>query len=350
MAALQQLTVCALLVVTSSALPVVDQGVFILQGISSCLNGTGYCILGNACTADIDFIRADTGHCDGLDSAFTPSVKFSCCRYNEQGKATSEAPTTVISDFTITGPDFLLEDVPILEHQENNEVPDDVDPSSLIDIVGVVTDMTGVLGLITQPYTRPTTPTTPSITTTTPRPTTAATTKQDATTTVTTTTTTIKPTTQRNSSHASISLSGLLNKITQSKVAATTSKPVDDSNSNGVSSGDEFVSMDQIQMDFNEETTLNSAKDTVQFVVENGKVIVKEHTSDSAVAEKDYLITNKVKNLKTKKVEVAGDAEPVPTTSAASVSNGLDEQASGEKTPAPILETKTIPLEILNNL
>ena len=57
-------------------------GVFVIQGVSSCINGTGYCLLGEKCQIDIDFLPDDAGgHCDGLENAFTPKTKFVCCRY-----------------------------------------------------------------------------------------------------------------------------------------------------------------------------------------------------------------------------------------------------------------------------
>lgn len=201
---------CALLPVLALALPIVDPGVFVIQGIESCVDGEGYCMLGMDCTADIDFMAAESGqHCDGLVDAFTPSVQFTCCRYNERGKASSEAPTTEQSAFTIMDVEqFLQEEVPILDYQQNNEVPEDVDPESLINIVGVITDMTGVLGLVTEPYklsVQSYTIAPPTTSTTTPRPTEGI--KMDL-----------------NSSHASISLIDILSnlKITQAPASTTT--------------------------------------------------------------------------------------------------------------------------------
>ncbi|KAF2368403.1 hypothetical protein FHG87_000832 [Trinorchestia longiramus] len=206
-----------LLITVASPLPVVDPGVFIIQGVETCLAGAGYCMLGNDCSADLDFQAALAGqHCDGLKDGFTPTVNFSCCGLNEKGKAASEEPTTEISSFTITDVGhFLHEEIPILEHQESNDIPDDADVSNLIEIVGVITDMTGVLGLVTEPYTG----TVPALTT-----------AQPLTSTTSTSTTSNAAFTplddtwdvETNSSHASISLDAFLGKIQEASSSSST--------------------------------------------------------------------------------------------------------------------------------
>ncbi|XP_042218674.1 mucin-5AC-like isoform X3 [Homarus americanus] len=151
------------------ALPIVDPGLFVIQGVSSCFKGSGYCLLGNNCTVDIDF-RADNtgGHCRGLRDAFTPKIDFVCCQYNPLGKATSEPPTTTLSSYTITDVFSLIEQDIINQQQEELDI-DNLKPENLIDIVGVVTDFTGIIDLVTRPWTG-TIPTRASTPTTTPLP------------------------------------------------------------------------------------------------------------------------------------------------------------------------------------
>ncbi|XP_047477083.1 uncharacterized protein LOC125030817 [Penaeus chinensis] len=100
-----------------SAKPIVDPGLFVIQGVTSCLNGTGYCMLGNNCSIDVDFLPASSGHCKGLRDAFTPKIDFICCKYNPFGKATSEPPTTTVSTYTITDV-FSLIDQEIMHEQQ----------------------------------------------------------------------------------------------------------------------------------------------------------------------------------------------------------------------------------------
>ncbi|KAL1461119.1 hypothetical protein WDU94_013049 [Cyamophila willieti] len=47
----------------------------------TCGDGRGYCLLGLDCTLDEEFLPDATGHCKGLQNAFTPSAYFSCCKY-----------------------------------------------------------------------------------------------------------------------------------------------------------------------------------------------------------------------------------------------------------------------------
>ncbi|XP_018013576.1 uncharacterized protein LOC108670617 [Hyalella azteca] len=192
----------------AAAMPVVDPGVFVIQGVETCGEGEGYCMLGEDCSADVDFLPADPSqHCKGLKDGFTPTVSFSCCVFNEAGKALTEQPTTEMPSFTITDvTHFLQDEIPILEHQESNDIPEGADPANLIEIVGVITDMTGVLGLVTEPYKG----TLPSLTTAAPS--------------TTTTTTTPLPAAvvdelvvETNSSHASISLDNFLSQLQGTK-------------------------------------------------------------------------------------------------------------------------------------
>ncbi|KAK9509012.1 hypothetical protein O3M35_006427 [Rhynocoris fuscipes] len=60
--------------------PMVDPGLFVISGVTTCGGGSGYCLLGSDCSLDQDFIEDTTGHCKGLKGAFTPSAHFVCCR------------------------------------------------------------------------------------------------------------------------------------------------------------------------------------------------------------------------------------------------------------------------------
>lgn len=161
--------VLATLLVRVSAKPIVDPGLFVIQGVTSCLNGTGYCMLGNDCSIDVDFLPAASGHCKGLRDAFTPKIDFVCCKYNPFGKASSEPPTTTISSYTITDV-FSLLDEEVMQQQQQQEDYSDINPENVIDIVGVVTDFTGIVGLVTRPWTGtfPTKATSPTTTPMTP--------------------------------------------------------------------------------------------------------------------------------------------------------------------------------------
>lgn len=69
-------------------------GLFVIQGVSTCGSGDGYCLLSNSCLVDTDF-EGDTegGHCDGLKHAFNPQAEFVCCKY--MPAPTTLTPTTV---------------------------------------------------------------------------------------------------------------------------------------------------------------------------------------------------------------------------------------------------------------
>ncbi|KAK8727628.1 hypothetical protein OTU49_009658, partial [Cherax quadricarinatus] len=87
--------------------------------------------------------------------------------YNPLGKATSKLPTTTLSSFTITDVFSLVDDEAVLQQQQDEIDYDNLNPENLIDIVGVVTDLTGILGLVTRPWTGtlPTRAPTPTTTT-----------------------------------------------------------------------------------------------------------------------------------------------------------------------------------------
>jgi len=96
-------------------------GLFVIMGVRSCRDGTGYCLLGLDCTLDEDFLPDDQGgHCDGLRSAFTPSAHFICCRYNAANKTIS--PQTVpISTPISVGQDIIDNDVELVSDYSNTD-------------------------------------------------------------------------------------------------------------------------------------------------------------------------------------------------------------------------------------
>nr|QKV49923.1 mucin-22-like protein [Locusta migratoria] len=96
------------------------------MGVSTCGNGSGYCLLGLDCTLDDDFV-ADTsgGHCRGLLTAFTPSAHFVCCRYAmdaapeeaddaddvDDADATDQTEAAATVSITTAAPQHALPDV-----------------------------------------------------------------------------------------------------------------------------------------------------------------------------------------------------------------------------------------------
>ena len=57
-------------------------GLFVIQGVETCGQGKGYCLLSHACTVDADFENdIDGGHCQGLKHAFNPKADFLCCAF-----------------------------------------------------------------------------------------------------------------------------------------------------------------------------------------------------------------------------------------------------------------------------
>ena len=73
----------------------IPTGLFVIQGVSSCGNSDGYCLLSNSCLVDTDFESdTDGGHCDGLKHAFNPHADFVCCKY--MPPATTVAPPKVV--------------------------------------------------------------------------------------------------------------------------------------------------------------------------------------------------------------------------------------------------------------
>lgn len=69
-------------------------GLFVIQGVSTCGNGRGYCLLSDRCGVDVDFEDdVDGGHCDGLSRhGFTPAVYFLCCRFRQPSSLDTVPP------------------------------------------------------------------------------------------------------------------------------------------------------------------------------------------------------------------------------------------------------------------
>jgi len=95
--------------------PRIDPGLFVIQGVSTCGNGRGYCLLSDRCGVDVDFEDdVDGGHCDGLSRhGFTPAVYFLCCRFRQpssldtvppegDGDSDEEVTTTAATTTTTT--------------------------------------------------------------------------------------------------------------------------------------------------------------------------------------------------------------------------------------------------------
>lgn len=64
------------------------KGLFVISGVKTCGDSTGYCLLGSDCTTDDDFLPDPFGNCDGLKRAFTPSAPFVCCKFSRKSLQT----------------------------------------------------------------------------------------------------------------------------------------------------------------------------------------------------------------------------------------------------------------------
>jgi len=69
------------------------EGLFVISGVRTCGDSSGYCLLGSDCTTDDDFLPDPSGNCEGLKRAFTPSAPFVCCKFNRRSLQTG-TPTT----------------------------------------------------------------------------------------------------------------------------------------------------------------------------------------------------------------------------------------------------------------
>lgn len=69
-----------------------------ITGVETCGDNLGYCLLGNDCTMDDDFLPDPFGNCTGLKRAFTPSSPFVCCKLSKESPAASGTP---IVDFDV---------------------------------------------------------------------------------------------------------------------------------------------------------------------------------------------------------------------------------------------------------
>ncbi|CAG0882835.1 unnamed protein product [Cyprideis torosa] len=141
------------------AKPIVDPGVFVIQGVPTCGNGKGYCVLGNKCEVDDDFKLDLTGHCKGLQTAFSPAADFICCRENlpEYDLHPKKPKQQTSSDHTNSFVDLIFSDsVPWSPSPTSSSFlskPEDDDNVELVEIVDVITDGSGVVDLITRPFT-----------------------------------------------------------------------------------------------------------------------------------------------------------------------------------------------------
>lgn len=133
----------------ASNVPIIDPGLFVIQGVRTCGNQSGYCMLGSNCTTDTDFLEDADGHCRGLRSAFSPPADFICCKFNPDGRklAFRTTPTTtegVTLDDGLEGSIVNFE-----EHGKPHEIDEN---SHLVDIVAIITDSTGIVDFVTRPY------------------------------------------------------------------------------------------------------------------------------------------------------------------------------------------------------
>lgn len=89
-----------------------------ILGVSTCRDGTGYCLLGSDCTLDHDFSPDDTGgHCNGLRAAFTPAANFVCCKYNgadTKTTTTTDIPLVTTQTPLITTPEYKPSRRPVI--------------------------------------------------------------------------------------------------------------------------------------------------------------------------------------------------------------------------------------------
>jgi len=66
-----------------SPVPKFNRGLFVIQGLATCGQGKGYCLLSQSCSVpmpDADFQPGLEGdHCQGLKHGFNPNPSFVCC-------------------------------------------------------------------------------------------------------------------------------------------------------------------------------------------------------------------------------------------------------------------------------
>ena len=124
-----------------------------IQGVQTCGAGAGYCMLGTNCSADSDFSGDPSGHCTGLRSAFSPPADFSCCQFEAARRRTATPRPTPTTTEGTTFDDGLVDSIVNL----GSHVPDkpNDDNSQIVDIVAIITDSTGIVDIVTRPYTGP---------------------------------------------------------------------------------------------------------------------------------------------------------------------------------------------------
>ncbi|XP_037091509.1 fibrous sheath CABYR-binding protein-like, partial [Pollicipes pollicipes] len=133
--------------------PIIDPGLFVIQGVQTCGAGAGYCVLGYNCSSDNDFEDDASGHCHGLRTAFTPSVEFSCCRFDAERRRTATPRPTPTTTEGTTFDDGLVDSIVNF----GDEMPEEPhgENSQIVDIVAIITDSTGIVDIVTRPYTGP---------------------------------------------------------------------------------------------------------------------------------------------------------------------------------------------------
>ncbi|XP_043208761.1 uncharacterized protein LOC122374217 isoform X1 [Amphibalanus amphitrite] len=133
--------------------PIIDPGLFVIQGVKTCGDGAGYCMLGANCSADSDFSADPSGHCVGLRTAFSPPADFSCCQFEAARRRTATPRPTPTTTEGTTFDDGLVDSIVNF----GNDVPErpSDDSSQIVDIVAIITDSTGIVDIVTRPYTGP---------------------------------------------------------------------------------------------------------------------------------------------------------------------------------------------------
>lgn len=96
-----------------------------ITGVETCGADLGYCLLGNDCTMDDDFLPDPSGNCSGLKRAFTPVSPFVCCKLS---KGLSNLGTPIVDLNTKTSAE---------SKNELHEVIKNVSPIKAVDELNV---------------------------------------------------------------------------------------------------------------------------------------------------------------------------------------------------------------------
>jgi len=88
--------------VSSNPMPRINRGLFVIQGVATCDQGKGYCLLSQSCSVDAEFETGAAGdHCEGLKHGFDPNPGFVCCAISLSMEAKND--TTVSDEDTGAG-------------------------------------------------------------------------------------------------------------------------------------------------------------------------------------------------------------------------------------------------------